>query len=157
MPTELVTQLINVLGGSLMLALFFSTVWQIWRHRRADGPLRRGVVVSSETLEPSVAQVLSTLDGTDVAPWGWTRREDDVLLVFVDPYYTGDGDPRVETPWPYVAEVRFGADEAIVRYRTPPLPMLLLGVPLLVVLVPVINHHVLVGRLKARLARLAQS
>ena len=38
-------ELLNVIGGLITLSLFGGTLWQLWRHTRPDGPLKRGLVM----------------------------------------------------------------------------------------------------------------
>ncbi len=155
MPPELALQLMHVVSGTAFLGLGLGSFWQIWSFRRPDGPMERGLALKTEPLSPRTAAGLRTIEGREVYPWGWTRREGDLLRVFVDPYYKGDGHMRIETPWPHVAVVRFTDDGAEVRYRTPTLPLVLLGLPFLFV-IPYLSHRALVARIRERLEQLAQ-
>lgn len=148
-PPELVTQLINVTGGLLAIGLFAITMWQLWRFRRPQGP--RGIVVKTEAL-PEHLHGLSALDGTQINAWGWIEKKEDLLRVFVDPYYTGDGDLRLQTFCPYVVEVQL--DRKTVSYRTPLLPLVFIA-PLTLFLFPLLGHFMLVPRLRRRLELLA--
>jgi hypothetical protein len=76
-------------------------------------------------------------------------------LVYVSPYYSGDGDLRLETFWRYRAEVRFEGGGGVVRYRTATLPLLVLGPILFLGLAALMTHLAMVPRLRDRLSRVA--
>ncbi|MFT5683369.1 MAG: hypothetical protein ACI8RZ_004300 [Myxococcota bacterium] len=147
-------ELLNVIGGLITLSLFGGTLWQLWRHTRPDGPLKRGLVMRTEPLASELVETLSSLQGEQREDWGWYRQEDTTLLVFVEPRYTGGGDLRLETFWPYVAEVTL-SEPPTVAYRAPTLAMLLAGPLFFLFIGPLLSHLMLVPRIRKRLITLA--
>lgn len=152
MPPELVESLTNVCGGSTVLTLFGVLVFQIWRHRRPEGPMTRGIAVRTEPLDDALLAPLRSIRGMEDTSWGWFRAEGDTLLVFDDPMQKMDGHFRLRTFWPYIAEIRFTSTGAQVTYRAPLLSTILLG-PLFLPLaaMPLLFHIALLARVRERM------
>ena len=153
----LIVTLAPVAGLVLNVWIFYS-VWELFRHSRIHGPVDRGLVIKTQPLDPALVRRLrSSLAETEV-PWGWYRREGDVLLVYVDPYYGADGHLRLRFV-DHVAVVNLDPGNPTIAYRVP-LGITVLFLPVTVLFFPMFfmvrwMHRALVSRILERVESLA--
>ncbi len=148
------------LFSTLFLAVLAWMSWNMSRHIRPEGRMRRGVPVWRRDLDPALVPALSLLPAQVEEPWGWARREDDLLLLRVDPNKIGPNKLRFQTSLPYVALIRLDWEAPRITYRQP-LGTTLFILPHLVVLTPFtllmawVNHRAQAPAIDAALAELA--
>ena len=123
MDPEPLQSLINACGGLIVVTVFGVLMFQVWRHRRPEGPMTRGITVKTEPLDGALVASLRAITGTRRTAWGWFRAEGGTLLVFVDPYYSGAGHLRIETLWPRERMLRWSSMSCPAPTGTPTLPV----------------------------------
>lgn len=137
---------LNFLNISLLYWLLGG--WIIWllveqrRMIRFDGPLKRGVPVWEEQMEPEVERFLRRLSGDIVVEHGFIRVNGATRLLRKPNLYWWNS-------WPYVGYVDFNQERPSLQFRASLPALIALGLPILSVFaIPlvaaffIVNHRV---------------